>query len=239
MNQFRKNGLDKKGCYKPGPTPCPHPALFFYGKSIPERPKTKILGLTITDNLSWDTHISNTVTKARRSLGYLRRAKRVLSGSSLAVIYKSHIRSIMEYASPIWMGGGSTQLQRLDKIQERAKRIIGPDHCFNLQELAHRRGVAGMCILHRLARKTAPEAIHDLCPERAPPARHRRKRRSTTNMNYFAPLPTSSPLYLKNSMLPKLTRGWNNLLSTSMQSRTSESLQQFKCRVNLISLHNI
>ena len=237
---FRSNGLHKKGFYLSSPIPCPHPPLFFYGKSIPERPKVKIVGLTITDTLCWSKHIRNIAAKARWSLSYLRSAKRVLSGPAVAVIYKSHIRSLMEYACPIWMGGLKADLALLDKIQLRAVSLIGPTHCSNIQLLAHRRGVAGLCVMHRLVYGVAPHALHDLLPSPAPPVRTSSRLRNsrTTNINFFTPPDRRLPNYYLNSMIPKLTMAWNRELSIDQQS--IRSLQAFKLRVNSeANLHNI
>ena len=47
-------------------------------------------------------------------------------------------------------------LNRLDRIQVRAVRIIGHTEGIKLDSLAHRRGVAALCVMHRLVKKRAP-----------------------------------------------------------------------------------
>ena len=49
----------------------------------------------------------------------------MLNSQALATIYKSFVRSQLEYCCPIWMGGGDVVLRRLDRIQTRAIRIMG------------------------------------------------------------------------------------------------------------------
>ena len=50
---------------------------------------------------------------------------KLLHAKALATIYKAFIRSQLEYCCPIWMGGSMGALNRLDRIQVRAVRIIG------------------------------------------------------------------------------------------------------------------
>ena len=41
------------------------------------------------------------------------------------MIYKSHVRSRMEYCCPIWMGASASSLALLDRVQAKAAKIIG------------------------------------------------------------------------------------------------------------------
>jgi hypothetical protein len=241
--RFRKNGLhsckgckkkcSKKGSYLPSPIVCPHPPLLFYGEPIPERPQVKIVGLTISDNLSWKTHINKIAHKSAWAVSYLRRASRVVSPQALATIYKSHIRSVMEYACPIWMCGPKDSLARLDRVQAKAIKLIGATHSRNIQELSHRRSVAGFCVMHRLTHRAAPAALHDLCPARPTSQPRRSARHSTsltTNIDFFNPPSFSKPAFWTRSMVPLFTSAWNRRLSHDLQRL--ESLQDFKLRVN-------
>ena len=134
MTEYRKNPLDKDGKFLNAPAPCPHPALNFDGLVLPESPSFKVVGLTYVGNLSWDTHIRNVARKGRRALGLLSRARAFLSKQALATLYKSHVRSTLEYCCPIWMGSGSEALFLLDRIQARAAALLG-HHARDLQSL--------------------------------------------------------------------------------------------------------
>ena len=65
------------------------------------------------------------------------------------------------------MGGSMGALNRLDRIQVRAVRIIGHTEGIKLDSLAHRRGVAALCVMHRLVKKRAPSPLHSLIPMEA------------------------------------------------------------------------
>ena len=55
---------------------------------------------------------------------YLVMTRHYFSSNQFSTIYKSHIRSQMEYYSPLWDGAGRVVLGRLDRLQNRAVRLI-------------------------------------------------------------------------------------------------------------------
>jgi hypothetical protein len=203
---------------------------------IPERRNVKIVGLTLSETLSWETHVRNTSLKARRAMYFLRRAKRVFSPHDLLVVYKSHIRSILEYACPIWMGADQGSLDKLDSIQRNAIKLIGEKFGATLQTLAHRRGVAGLAAMHRLVHKSAPTALHDLCPDRSSSNSSHSSRTTpnnnsqTTTTDFLTAPTTRNPKYWDNSFIPTFSNVWNRRLSPSLQTLTD--LQSFKTKVS-------
>ena len=62
----------------------------------------KYLGVTITNDLKWNTHISNICTKANRTLGLLRRPLFSCPQNVKEAAYKGMVRPIFEYGSSIW-----------------------------------------------------------------------------------------------------------------------------------------
>ena len=227
VSAFHGNGLHKDGYFLPGPVACPHPPLLFHDKQIPERPQVKVVGLTMCHNLSWGTHISNVYRNANRSLALLRRARAVLHAKALATIYKAFIRSQLEYCCPIWMGGSMGALNRLDRIQVRAVRIIGHTEGIKLDSLAHRRGVAALCVMHRLVKKRAPSPLHSLIPMEA------KTRRSAAHLRIqpaFVPPNVRKAKYWQRSCVPLLTSMWNTLVKPEIRALPNQQL--FKERVH-------
>ena len=62
----------------------------------------KYLGVTITNDLRWNTHISNICTKANRTLGFLRRTLFSCPQNVKEAAYKGMVRPILEYGSSVW-----------------------------------------------------------------------------------------------------------------------------------------
>ena len=64
--------------------------------------EVKYLGITLTNDLKWSTHVKQTSTKAHQRLGFV---KRNLKGSPYKhreMAYTSLVRSPMEYCGAIW-----------------------------------------------------------------------------------------------------------------------------------------
>ena len=62
----------------------------------------KYLGVTITNYLKWNTHITNICTKANRTLGFLRRNLFSWPHDVKEAAYKGLVRPILEYGSSVW-----------------------------------------------------------------------------------------------------------------------------------------
>ena len=116
--------------------------------------------------------LANIAKGASRAVSFLHRARSVLSRPQLSTIYKSHVRSRMEYCSPIWSGASTSSLARLDRVQARAAKLIGSEQAFLLPSLAHRRSVAALAAMHRIVHRSAPVPLLSFCPALAPTHRH-------------------------------------------------------------------
>ena len=96
------------------------------GEPIQQVVDSKLLGITISRDLKWDKHVSNIHSKAAKRLHYLPLLKH--SGvPSICKVYISLIRSVLEYACPVWstsLSQGSKSL--IESVQKRACRIIHP-----------------------------------------------------------------------------------------------------------------
>ena len=76
------------------------------GGSLIERVSShKLLGVIIINNLSWNEHCDCIYSKANKRLFGLRVLKKSgLRPADLLEVYCSIIRSVLEYASPVWAG---------------------------------------------------------------------------------------------------------------------------------------
>ena len=79
----------------------------------------KNLGVTITHDLRWNTHISNICTKANRALGFLRRN-----------LYRGLVDPILEYGSCVWEPHCVVLQQEIEKVQNRAARFVISNYSF-------------------------------------------------------------------------------------------------------------
>ena len=70
--------------------------------------RIKYLGVTITNNLRWNTHVGNICTRANRTPGFLRHNLSSCPREVKEMAYKGLVRPILEYASPVWDPSGKT-----------------------------------------------------------------------------------------------------------------------------------
>ena len=89
-------------------------SLLFCSKSyeIPTIPQTdcmKFLGVLIDSKLNWKTQIDAMLKKSSSRLYVLRQLRPFLSRSELVLIYYNCVRSILEYAAPVFVDLNKTQ----------------------------------------------------------------------------------------------------------------------------------
>ena len=84
----------------------------------------KYLGVTISDYLSWSTHIDNITKSANQTLGFLKRNIRVHIKDLKSVAYKTLVRQQLEYASTVWSPHTATDIQKVEAFLRRAARWV-------------------------------------------------------------------------------------------------------------------
>ena len=62
----------------------------------------KNLGVTITNDFKWNTHISNICTKANRTIGFLKQTLFSCPHDVKGAAYKGMMHQILEYGSSVW-----------------------------------------------------------------------------------------------------------------------------------------
>jgi hypothetical protein len=65
-------------------------------------PSAKYLGVTITSDLKWESHVTNISQKANKTIGFLKRNLNISNGKIKEKAYISLVRPTVEYASPVW-----------------------------------------------------------------------------------------------------------------------------------------
>ena len=86
------------------------------------------LGITISDNLKWNTHINKISNKASSILGFIRRNLRHCTSNLKQTAYTSLIRSVMDYSCVVWDPYLRKDIDKLEYIQRRAARFVKNDY---------------------------------------------------------------------------------------------------------------
>ena len=110
------------------------PGLEINGEKIEQVQSSKLLGVTISNDLTWGEHVKNIRTKATQRLYFLRLLKRAhVSMDKMMQIYCSLVRPNTEYACQVWHRTlTGEQSDAIESVQERALEIIMPDAIYEL-----------------------------------------------------------------------------------------------------------
>ena len=83
------------------------------------------LGVIIDPKLSTRDHVVKTASKAHTMLSMIKRAVGYDSTDPVKrQLYLSHVRSVLEYCSPVWSPYLVTEIASLEKVQRRAIKFI-------------------------------------------------------------------------------------------------------------------
>ena len=95
----------------------------------------KALGVTIDSKLNFSEHITIICKKAARQLNALARISHYLNPNSRMILYNSFVMSNLNYCPNVWHFCGKGNNEKLEKIQERALRILYRDYASSYDEL--------------------------------------------------------------------------------------------------------
>ena len=88
--------------------------------------QTKLLGLVIRSDLSWSSNTDYMVSRCNSKLWVIRRLKKLgASDLDLLDVYSKQIRSILEFAVPVWNSSLTGEnISEIERIQKTALHII-------------------------------------------------------------------------------------------------------------------
>jgi hypothetical protein len=95
------------------------------GKSIEKVNNFVDLGLLVQDNLHWDNHVCESVKRANKRMGFV---KRTLGYSCMSktkqICYTALVRPLVEYGSVLWANQSKKCLNLVEGVQRRATKYI-------------------------------------------------------------------------------------------------------------------
>ena len=95
----------------------------------------ELLGLKIDKNLNFSEHVSDLLKKANQKLHALARISKYLSHDKLKIIMTTFIKSQFNYCSLIWMFHNRTLNNKINKLHERALRLVYKNENLSFIEL--------------------------------------------------------------------------------------------------------
>ena len=86
------------------------------------------LGVMLSDDLRWNSHVENIVVKANKSLGFVRRNLYPCSENTKRSAYVTIVRPNLEHATAVCDPYRQEQIDSIDAVRRRAARFIKRDY---------------------------------------------------------------------------------------------------------------
>ena len=99
-----------------------------HGQELEVVDSSKYLGVKVTNDLTWSSHIADVAGKANRSLGFLRRNFKQCTKDVKAATYTTMVRPVLDYASTVWDPHKQGDIKTLEQVQRRAARYVCNDY---------------------------------------------------------------------------------------------------------------
>ncbi len=105
----------------------PYTPLMISGTPVERVSSFKYLGVNISEDLTWTTHIQTQVKKARQRLYHLRQLRKFrVSPTILKTFYSGTIESVLTQCISVWYGNSSSQdCKALQRVVRLAEHISG------------------------------------------------------------------------------------------------------------------
>ena len=190
------------------------------------------LGVTITNDLRWNTHISNICTKANRTLGFLRRTIFSCPQNVKEAAYRRMACPILEYGSSVWDPHPDKLQEELEKVQNRAARFVTRNYVYETgsmtgilgqlkwESLKKRRTDNRLILLYKGLKGKARIPTDDLIPK---------TRRDRNQHSLAFQIPSASKDIYMHSFFPQTIRDWNDLPESLISSSelSDDSVSKF------------
>ena len=117
------------------------PALTINGVKVKQVTNTKSLGIIIDDRLDWSRqpYREKLIKKVASGIGAVKRVRHLVPQTTLKSIYQALIQPHFDYCNSVWGNCGSTLQDKLQKLQNRAARVLtfsnydtNSGHLFNI-----------------------------------------------------------------------------------------------------------
>jgi hypothetical protein len=84
----------------------------------------KDLGVVISSDLKWSSHVSMAVSTANRVLGQVKNTFRYLDRYTVTTLFKTMVRPHLEYAAAVWNPYYLKDIRAIEQVQHRATKMV-------------------------------------------------------------------------------------------------------------------
>ena len=172
--------------------PCKEYAINVEEFNISNSLNKKLLGVTIDNKLSFDVHVGALCNKASQKVHALSRISHFMGIKQRQIIMKAFINSQFGYCPLVWMFHSRKLNNRINKIHERALRIVFNDNKSTFRELllkdnsvtVHERNIQTLAIeLYKILNGFSPEIMNQVFPLKENIKYHSQNKFKTRNVH--------------------------------------------------------
>jgi len=87
------------------------------GTTIASTDSVRDLGVTMSPDYTWSAHVAKTAEEGKKTLSWVLSVFRDRSKLTMLTLYKSLVRSKLEYCSPLWNPSSVSDIQKLENVQ--------------------------------------------------------------------------------------------------------------------------
>ena len=191
------------------------------------------LGLTLSSDMSWTSHVDIICKSAGSRLNLLRKLSFKLNRKALEILYFAYVRPILEYASPIFCQQTISNDMRMENLHNQAARICSGAlfHTDRLRvlsdlgwsSLSDRRKTTTMAITYKLANNLCPKYLTELFGNLGQTTY---SLRNTNNIR----IPFCRTERYRRSFIPRASTVWNEI---PVSNKTIPTYKQFNNKIKL------
>jgi hypothetical protein len=212
--------------------------VFIENKQIKQVSECKTLGVIVDRHLSWKSNSENICKKITAGISAIRRVKPFVDKDTLISIYNAIVRPYFDYCCEVWDVFGESQSKRLQKLQNRAARIIlnmsnDVNHSIALRALGWEpfkteRKKAKAKMMYKVLNKMGPKSLTNLFSYKCEKTNY-----NLRDISSGLSLPKPRTNNMKNSFMYDGAHLWNSI---PKEFRESKTLSSFR---NKIAAHKI
>ena len=219
-----------------------NPSFSFGNTLISSRPSIKDLGIFVSNNLKWSTHINYIYRNAMNSSYHILKFTKTKNIWTLLRLYKTYIRPKLEYNTAVWSPYLIKDIKKIEQIQKHYTRTIFkrcniPFNCYsnrlyqlNIHSLQYRRVYFDLVFMFKIINGMSGLNFDEFFVYRTRPYNLRKNECKIDVINQYKSSTWNNSFFVRTSKL------WNALPE---DLTLISSLQSFKDNLNKFDLNSL
>lgn len=221
--------------------PFVHPPLIFNSVAVKAEGEHKHIGLILDKKLSYNSHIKAQIKKANKGVGAIKCMSKYAPRSTLDQVYKSHVRSHLEYCDVIFhqppadgllsINKLSANMLKFESVQTQAAYAVSGAwkgtstkkvyRELGWEWLTQRRWYRRMALFYKIVNKISPKYLTDCITYPDPPWISVYGRQlPNVNPHILTPFTPRTEKF-HHSFFPSCVFSWNRFLTSDQRNATN------------------